>query len=386
MKYERMILAGSTGSIGKQTIEVAKHCGIRIEAISSRGNHPDLIEEQIRLLHPRFCYVKNRSAASLVKKNTRDTDTIVLTGKNGMEEMISSCSSKIVLNAVVGNEGLETSVLCLKYKKDLALANKETLVIGGELFMDGAKNSGVRIYPVDSEHCAVSQCIGKEKADTVEKIILTASGGPFFGLDRRRLKNVTPEETLRHPTWSMGKRITVDSATLMNKGFELIEAVHLFGLPPERIDVVIHRESVLHSAVQFIDKTVIGQMSVPDMRSCIQYALTANKRVPSLLSPLDLASLGKMTFFEPDHALFPSIGLAKSALKRGGVIPAVLNKADEMAVELFLQKKIAFTEIAELIEKVLRSFPDAPLLKFTDIQAAEKKTEKMINDLFNLSK
>ncbi|MBE6563899.1 MAG: 1-deoxy-D-xylulose-5-phosphate reductoisomerase [Ruminococcaceae bacterium] len=372
MEYTSMILAGSTGSIGRQATDVAQKHNLRIEAISSFGSNLPIVEQQIRAFSPSVCAIFDEEAARELKIRVADTSTVILAGKESNEEMIDRCSSPIVLNSLIGRNGLSVTLAAIRSGKNVALANKETLVIAGELILAEARAKGVTILPVDSEHCAMAQCLRGEDPSTVSRILLTASGGPFFGKKKHELAAVTPEQTLAHPTWKMGRRITVDSATLMNKGFELIEAVRLFGVPAEKIDIVIHRESIIHSAVEYIDHTVIAQMSVPDMRSCIQYALTGGVRKETSLPPLNLAKLGSLSFYEPDEETFTLLPLARKVLQKGGISPAVLNLADELAVSAYLDKKISFTDIFTLVEETVNAVPDAPLLSLEDVASAER--------------
>jgi len=383
MKYTSFILAGSTGSIGCQALDVAKAHGIAVEGISSYGNNLPLVEEQIRAFSPVFCAIYDENAAKDLKTRIADTSTVILAGKGSTEDMIERSSSSLLLNSVIGKDGLSASLAAVAAGKDVALANKETLVIAGELVLKEAKKKGVRILPVDSEHCAMAQCLNGEKASAVNHLLLTASGGPFFGMKKEQLSLVTPEQTLNHPTWKMGKRITVDSATLMNKGFELIEAVRLFGVPPEKIDVVIHRESIIHSAVEYIDNTVIAQMSVPDMRACIQYALTGGERLPSSLPRLNLAKMGSLSFYEPDEETFTLLPLARRVLAMGGISSAVLNMADELAVKAFLDGKISLTDLFAMVEATVNGVPAKALTSINDVADAEREAEEVFTKLLH---
>ena len=348
-----MIVLGSTGSVGQQALDVARQLNIRVDALSANRNSR-LVEEQARAFGVKACAMSDESAAADLKVRLADTDIKIYSGEAGICEMIAEtdCDNpygQTVENSILGEAGLKPTLATLKSGKRLALANKESLVVGGEIVMEAARQCGHEILPVDSEHCAIFQCLRSGNKKEIKNIILTASGGPFFGYNKEMLRSVTLEKTLAHPTWNMGAKITVDSATLMNKGFEVIEAAHLFGISPDRISVVVHRESILHSAVEYIDNTVIGEMSVPDMRMCVQYAVDYPDRLPTSSAQLDLFSVGKLTFAAPDREAFPFLPLATRAMELGGAMPAVMNAADEIAVEAFLRKKIGFTDIYDVV-------------------------------------
>ncbi len=348
-----MIVLGSTGSVGEQAIDVAKKFNVRVDALSAHKN-AKRVEEQARQFKVKACAMSDTDAARDLKDRLKDTEIKVYCGTEGICEMIAETKGddgceQVVENSILGEAGLKPTLATLHAKKKLALANKESLVVGGEIVMQAARDSGHEILPVDSEHCAIFQCLRSGKQSEVKNLILTASGGPFFGYTKEQLKTATLDSALAHPTWSMGAKITVDSATLMNKGFEVIEAVHLFGVSPEQIKVVVHRESIIHSAVEFIDNSVIAQMSVPDMRHCVQYALTHPERGEATTEALDLFSVGKLTFQRPDPDTFILLNKAFEAIKLGGAVPAILNAANEEAVAAFLQKKIGFYDICEIV-------------------------------------
>ena len=288
----------------------------------------------------------------------RDDDVRVLGGTAALLDAVREADSDVTLNAISGAAGLLPSLAVLEKGERLALANKETLVVAGETVMACAKRTGAEILPVDSEHCAIHQCIGADK-DAVRRILLTASGGPFFGSTRERLATATREDTLRHPTWSMGARITVDSATLMNKGFECIEAAHLFSVDIDRVEVIVHRESIIHSAVEYIDNTVLAQMAVPDMRACVQYAIDYPTRREASIAPLDLIRLGSLSFYAPDTDTFPLLPLAARAMRLGGGMGAVLNAADEVAVAAHLAGRLSLLSLMETVEHVFEDSLDA---------------------------
>ena len=348
-----MIVLGSTGSVGEQAIDVAEKLGVGVNAISAHTNSKR-VEEQARKFNVKACAMSDEDAATDLKARLADTDIKVYFGTAGICEMIGETDTdneagQIVENSIVGEAGLLPTVATLKAGKRLALANKESLVAGGEIVMPLARATGHDILPVDSEHCAIFQCLRSGKSAEIKRILLTASGGPFFGYTKEQLRQITVERALAHPTWKMGAKITVDSSTLMNKGFEVIEAVHLFGVAPEQIQVVVHRESIIHSAVEYIDNSVIAQMSLPDMRHCVQYALTHPNRLDGPTRELDLFDVGQLTFARPNMETFPLLRLAFEAIKLGGAVPAVLNAANEEAVAAFLSHKISYTDISEIV-------------------------------------
>ena len=348
-------LLGSTGSIGTQSLDVCRMHGYRVVCLTA-NRRVDLMEAQIREFRPDLVSMMDPVAADDLRTRVADTGTKVLSGMDGLIECATYSGADTVLNAVVGMVGLQPTLAAIQAKKTLALANKETLVAGGHLVTNTAKAYGVDILPVDSEHSAIFQCLqGSPEKGAVKKLILTASGGPFFGKTLAELENVTAADALKHPNWDMGAKITIDSATLMNKGLELIEAVWLFGLPPEKIQIVVQRQSIVHSAVQFSDHSVIAQLGVPDMRIPIQYALTYPKRVPGVVPELDFAALKVLTFDVADEETFRCLAACKKAIKKGGLGPCAANGANEEAVKLFLEDKIGFLDIGRLVEAVVDS-------------------------------
>ena len=377
--YPDLIVLGSTGSVGTQALDVARAHGIRVRGVTAHRS-VDAVEAQVRAFAPDFAVLTDPSAAADLRARVADTGTRVLAGFEGITEMLHGVTTDnplglVVENSILGSAGLLPTLETLKAGHKLALANKESLVVGGELVMPLAKEKGATILPVDSEHCAIFQCLRAGKQEEISRILLTASGGPFFGYTREQLQTVTKAMTLAHPTWKMGEKITVDSATLMNKGFELIEAVHLFGVSPEQVEVVVHRESMIHSMVEYVDHSIIAQLSVPDMRHCVQYALTHPRRLPAgdTLPPADLFSLGKLTFARPDGEAFPLLPLAADCIRRGGAIPAVLNAADEEVVEAFLREKIPFSAIPELIARTVEDLSSlSSVHTYEDIMAADR--------------
>ncbi len=360
---KRVVLLGSTGSIGTQALDVARQQGYVVTALAAHSNVTGL-EKQIREFRPKAAALFDEAAARDLRARVRDLDIEILAGMEGLCALAARDDADVVLNAVVGMVGLLPTLTALNAGHDVALANKETLVAGGELVMRAARKNGVRLLPVDSEHSAIFQCLQSTARGVwappqssasmgVQRIILTASGGPFFGKTREQLNAVTPQEALQHPNWSMGPKITVDSATMMNKGLELIEAKWLFDLPEENIDIVVHRESVIHSLVEFADNSVLAQLGVPDMRIPIQYALTWPERAPSSVPRLDLASFAKLTFFTPDDEAFPGVSLCRRALRQGGAYPAAVNAANEEANAGFRAGKIGFADIGAAVSAVL---------------------------------
>ncbi len=357
--YPDLIVLGSTGSVGTQALDVARAHGIRVRGVTAHRSVAQ-VEAQVREFSPDFAVLTDASAAADLRARLSDMPTRVLAGFEGITEMVRSVATAnplgiVVENSILGAAGLLPTLETLRAGHKLALANKESLVVGGELVMPLAREMNTTILPVDSEHCAIFQCLRAGSPAEISRILLTASGGPFFGYSKEQLSAVTKAMTLAHPTWKMGEKITVDSATLMNKGFELIEAVHLFGVTPEQVEVVVHRESMIHSMVEYVDHSIIAQLSVPDMRHCVQYALTHPCRLPAgdTLPPADLFSLGKLTFARPDGEAFPLLPLAADCIRRGGAIPAVLNAADEVIVDAFLKEQIPFAAIPALIARTV---------------------------------
>lgn len=346
-------ILGSTGSIGRQTLEVAAAVGMKVKAITANHN-TELLEQQARTFRPELVAVMDEAAASDLKVRLADLPIRVIAGMAGLLEAAAYPGADMVVTAVVGIVGLRPTLAAIDAGKRIALANKETLVCAGRLVMERAREKGALILPVDSEHSAIFQCLeGNRDRGAVKALILTASGGPFFGLDRPVLRQVTPAQALKHPNWSMGAKVTVDSATLMNKGLECIEAMALYHMPPEKIKVVIHRESIVHSLVEYSDNAVLAQLGAPDMRLPIQYALTWPVRRPGPAAALDLLSCPPLTFAAPDPEAFPCLPLALEAARTGGTATAVLNGANEIAVERFLKGEIGFYDIPRLVEKAL---------------------------------
>ena len=369
---ENLSILGSSGSIGKQSLDVCRKCGYGVKALTAFSS-VDEIEKQAREFKPEKVALVDEKAAADLKIKLADTDIKVLGGMDGVCECAEIQSADTVLNSVVGMAGLKPTLTAIYAGKKIALANKETLVAGGQLVMSEAKKHGVEILPVDSEHSAIFQCLqGKPTNKALKKIILTASGGPFFGKTADELRDVTVEKALKHPNWSMGAKITIDSATMMNKGLELIEAVWLFSVKPDDVDIVVHRESIVHSAVEYDDNSVIAQLGLPDMRIPIQYALTYPERFESPVGELSLSQIGKLTFFEPDYETFRCINLCRKAINMGGLYPAAVNSANEQANLMFRQGKIGFLDIADRVEAVLEKTPHYDNYTFEDILEIDK--------------
>ena len=348
MNKKNIAVLGSTGSVGEQALDVAEKHGMTVSAISANRN-VKRAEEQARQFGVRAVAMADAVAAADLRARLADTDIKVYAEEQGICEMILAEKRDAVLNSIIGEAGLMPTLAVIDSGSRLALANKESLVVAGEIVTARAREKGVDILPVDSEHCAIYQCLKSGADKEVKRILLTASGGPFFGKKPEELRGLTAEQALAHPTWKMGAKITVDSATLMNKGFEVIEAVHLFGVPSDRIQVVVHRESIIHSMVEYIDNSVIAQLSVPDMRLCAQYALTYPDRYDAVIPELDLFEISKLTFFKPDTETFALLSCAIDAVGKGGALPAVLNAANEVAVARFLDGKLGFYDITEAV-------------------------------------
>ena len=374
---KKIAILGSTGSIGTQTVDILPSIDAEVVALTT-NRRINLLEEQARALHPKMVCAMDENAAKTLKIKLADTDITVLTGMDGLIACAAESGADIVVTAVVGMVGLLPTMAAIKAGKDIALANKETLVCAGGLVMSAAKQYGVRILPVDSEHSAIFQCVQAANGNPIDKILLTASGGPFFGKKIEEMRGMTREQALAHPNWSMGAKITIDSATMMNKGLELIEAMWLYDLPPEDIEIVVHRESIVHSAVEFADGAVIAQLGLPDMRLPIQLALTWPQRVPSKGPRMSLAEVAKLTFYAPDYEAFPALNLAKHAASLKGDRGAVLNGANEAAVGLFLNDKIGFTDIAERVAYALDTIPYKKDITLDDVLAADKAAREIV--------
>lgn len=374
MSLKRISVLGSTGSIGTQTLEVVRSYRDRLSVVAlAAGNNVEMMEKQAREFKPELVVMWSKEAADDLKVKLADTNIKVSSGMEGLIEAAVLESADIVLTAVVGMIGIRPTIAAIKAGKDIALANKETLVCAGHIIMPLAEKMRVSILPVDSEHSAIFQSLNGERHNKINKILLTASGGPFRGMKADELKNKTVEDALKHPNWSMGRKITVDSATLVNKGLEVIEAKWLFDVEPDKIQVVVHPQSILHSAVEFDDGAVIGQMGTPDMKLPIQYALFYPDRLPMSGAKLDLFSIGRLTFEEPDKETFRGLALALEAAYCGGSMPTVFNAANEYAVAKFLNKEIGFLDIYECIEKAMKNHRIIHCPSVDDILMAEQE-------------
>ncbi len=375
---ESLVILGSTGSIGTQTLDVAEKCNMKVLALTAHSNSR-LMEKQVRKFKPKLAVMYDEKAAADLKLRIGDTDTKVLFGMEGLIEAASITEADTVLNSLVGMVGLEPTLAACKAGNNIALANKETLVAGGDLVINTVKEYGVTLLPVDSEHSAIFQCLQAcPDSKYLKKLILTASGGPFFGKKREDLKDVTVAEALAHPNWSMGAKITVDSASMMNKGLEIIEARWLFDVMPENIDVVVHRQSIIHSLIEFTDNSVLAQLGEPDMRIPIQYALTYPRRIPSPVGELDLTKVGTFTFDKPDYDTFECLSACKKALTKGGTSPAIANGANEVANLLFRQGKISFLEIGELVTGAVDNIPSKSITCLEDVLNADRVAREYV--------
>lgn len=382
---KNICVLGSTGSIGTQTLDIAdKSPDIKVLGLSTHKN-ARLLEQQARKFMPGAVCAVDEKAAKDLKISLADTDIKVLTGKEGMCEIACFSDADTVVTAIMGIAGLAPTEAAIKNKKTIALANKETLVAAGEFIMKLAKENGVKILPVDSEHSAVFQSLaGLNKKSQLKSIILTASGGPFRGKSREELKNVTVSQALKHPNWSMGQKITIDSATLVNKGLEVIEARWLFDVEAENIEVLVHPQSIVHSMVRFVDGAVIAQLGLADMRIPIAYAITYPDRESYVYEQLDFTKHNELTFFEPDTDTFKALKLAYRALKEGGMMSAVFNGADEIAVELFLKEKIGFLDIADVIEDAMNAYNNKSAKCLADIYEADLWAREYVKKAFKI--
>lgn len=371
-------ILGSTGSIGTQALEVCEKLNIKVTALAA-GSNIEMLEQQARKFKPSLVAVFDEKKAPELKAALKDTDIEVVSGMDGLCLAASHGECDTVLNSVVGMVGLLPTLTAAKAHKNIALANKETLVSGGSLVMKAVEENGVKLYPVDSEHSAIFQCLqGVPNDKALSRLILTASGGPFFGRTKKELESVTVEQALKHPNWSMGQKITIDSATMMNKGLEIIEASWLFNMPQDKIGVVVHRESIIHSLIELNDNSVIAQLGVPDMKIPIQYALTYPERLPCPVKKLSLADVGKLTFFEPDIEAFECMQICRDALERGGLCPAAANGANEEAVGLFLKGKIPFLKIPELVRAAMLRQDSVQPQSVDDVLNADKAAREFV--------
>ncbi|MBQ8003031.1 MAG: 1-deoxy-D-xylulose-5-phosphate reductoisomerase [Clostridia bacterium] len=374
-------ILGSTGSIGTQSLDVVdKDNELKVAALTAYKN-TDLIESQIRKYKPKFAAMYDENCAADLKVRVKDTDTVVLSGEEGVCECARQ--GEMAVTAIVGIAGLRPTLAAIESGSDIALSNKETLVTAGDYVMNFAREKGVKIVPVDSEHSAIFQSIANQDK-FVERIIITASGGPFFGKKREELVDVTAQDALKHPNWSMGAKITIDSSTLVNKGLEIIEAMHLFGVDVDNIVPVVHRQSIVHSLVEFCDGSVIGQFGVPDMKLPISYALHYPQRSIKVSERLDLARIGTLTFAEIDHEAFPSVNMAKAAARCGGTMPAVFNGANEEAVAMFLKGQCRFGDITEYISYAMDKHSVEKASCIEAIEEADRFARQMVREAAGL--
>jgi 1-deoxy-D-xylulose-5-phosphate reductoisomerase len=380
-RMKHIAILGSTGSIGRSSLEVIANFPdeFRVSYLTTNKNI-DLLSEQIKQFQPKGVVVLEECSASVMRKLMNGT-TALLNGEEGLLDMVGRDDVDVVISSLVGFAGLKPTIRAIERGKDVALANKETLVVAGEIIMNLVRKHGVNLIPVDSEHSAILQCLIGEEKSSIAKLILTASGGPFLHTPKSDFEHVTVAEALNHPNWKMGNKVTIDSATLMNKGLEVIEAHWLFGLPPENIEVVIHPQSIIHSMVEFVDGSVKAQLGVPDMKIPIQYALTYPQRSPSNYKRVDFSTLRELTFFKPDLEKFECLALAFRALTMGGTAPAVLNAANEVAVELFLDNRIRFSEIPQLIRLALDNHKTKLQPTLDDVIEADRTTRVFVRGL-----
>jgi 1-deoxy-D-xylulose-5-phosphate reductoisomerase len=381
---KNIAILGSTGSIGRSTLDVIAQNRERFRVVAlSAGSNIDLFEEQIKTFSPDLVAVADKDAADALRKRLKGVE--ILSGFEGINCVAAHPDADFVLSAIVGSAGLLPTITAIKAGKTVGIANKEALVMAGDIVMKEAKKNRVKVIPVDSEHSAVSQCIEGHNSEEIRRIILTASGGPFVNKTKDALRNIKPKDALKHPNWIMGKKITIDSATLMNKGLEVIEACWLFDISPEKVDVLIHPQSIVHSLVEFKDRSCLAQMSMPDMRGPISYALSYPERLAEPILGLELEKIGSLTFRKPDHDMFPCLSYAYEAIKTGGTVPAVLNAANEIAVYAFLDDKIGFNDIPAVIRKTVERHTAHLVPELDDVLEADRwareKAEQYIKEL-----
>ena len=378
---KKIAILGSTGSIGTQALDIIRNNRdlYEVEALTA-WNSTELLSQQIKEFNPKIAVVSNEKQALELSKEFPTVD--IDFGMEGLINAAANTSAELVLNGLVGMVGLKPTYEAIKKKKNIALANKETLIAGGEIIMNEVKKNGVRIIPVDSEHSAIFQCLNSNDIKELDRIILTASGGPFRGYTKEQLVNVTLEDALKHPNWSMGAKITIDSATMMNKGLEVIEAKWLFDISVDKIDIVIHKESIIHSMIEYVDTSVIAQLGIPDMRIPIQYSFSYPKRIKASWESLNLAKVGTLSFEEPNYEVFKCLGLAYDAIKMGGSYPATLNSANEELVNLFLEKKIGFIDIQNTLAGIMKHHKAVKINNIDDIYEIDKETRREVLSLW----
>lgn len=383
---KNIVILGSTGSIGTNTLDIVDRFphDFRVVGLTAGTNHEKLLA-QIRRYKPAYAALADESAAARLRLQCADLPVEILFGNEGVAQVAQASQAELVVSAIVGGAGLIPTLAAIRAGKHIALANKEPMVMAGALMQAEAHKHHVRIFPVDSEHSAIFQSLEGHRREDVKRVILTASGGPLWNLTREQLQDVSPERALQHPNWKMGSKITIDSATLMNKGLEVVEARWLFDIPDAQIEVLVHRESIIHSLVEYRDRSVIGQLGLPDMRTPISYALRYPERIPLELPSLDLTEIGTLTFFKPDHERFPCLRLAYDALQVGGTMPATMNAANEIAVEAFLQNGIRFLDIPDIIRSTMEAHAPRPIDGLEDALEADRwaraKAESLVHAL-----
>jgi len=381
-----IIILGSTGSIGTNTLDIVQRFPDEFRVIGlTGGGNIDKLEEQMRTFKPKAVAVSTESSAAALRTRCADLSIDILAGEEGFAQVAAMPGAELVISAIVGAAGLVPTLVAIRSGKHIALANKEPMVMAGKLMQDEARKHGVRIFPVDSEHSAIFQSLEGHRIEDVRRLILTASGGALWTLTKEQLQDVTPERALQHPNWKMGSKITIDSATLMNKGLEVVEAHWLFDIPESRIDVMIHRESIIHSLVEYQDRSMIAQLGLPDMRTPISYAMRYPERMPLDLPSLDLTEVGTLTFCRPDHDRFPCLNLGYESLRIGGTMPAAMNAANEVAVDAFLNGGIRFIEIAEVIRSTMTAHSHHAVACLDDALEADRwareKAESLVHAL-----
>ena len=382
MNNNTIAILGSTGSVGKQSVEIARLLGLNVDLLASSSS-VDEMEKQARELKPNCCVMTNEKSANELKIKLSDINIKVYGGEKSLLNAIEESKAETAVNAISGFAGLAPAISCAKSGKRIAMSNKEAIVIAYKFLKNEIEKHKAELIPVDSEHSAIFQCLQGRADNEIKRIILTSSGGPFRHRKKDELKNIKAKDALAHPTWKMGAKITVDSASLMNKGFEVIEAVRLFNVKPEQVKVIVHPQSIMHSAVEYTDNSVIAQMGAPDMRTCIQYAITYPDRMPSYANALDFAKLGSLTFEEPDVDTFSLLPLAFYAIEQDGVIPTVLNASDEIAVKYFLEDKIGFTDIFNVVESVVKGYKNIVDPTLDDILNADKEARELTKKIIN---
>ena len=380
---KKIAILGSTGSVGQQSIEVCRHLNLGIDLLTASSS-VDIIEKQAREFNPKTCVLTDENAANLLKSRLSDTKIKVYGGEESLIKAIEESEASVAVNSISGFAGLSPAIACAKSGKRIAMSNKEAIVTAYKFLKDEIDKNGAELVPVDSEHSAIFQCLNGQNNNSIKRIVLTSSGGPFRGKKTNELSSYKAADALAHPTWKMGAKITVDSASLMNKGFEVIEAVRLFDVSYEQVQVVVHPQSIMHSAVEYNDNSIIAQMGAPDMRTCIQYAITYPNRSEALAKPLDFAQLSKLTFEEPDVQTFTLLPLAFYSIKEDGVIPAVLNASDEVAVNHFLNDEIGFVDVFKVVEEIVVAYKNIKNPTLEEIINADREARILTRERIKL--